>query len=149
MNEPAIPTEKEINVFNSLDERAAIKNFLGKNLEQAERLFRENSTYYQEDLMWMGPVAFHYYVHALIKYICSESSNLDSDIINCFADILGFRIEYQPAELAPVADSLAVVCNYIIKNYEKFDLKEEIYGDLRPRFDAYHKIFLKMLPQVP
>ena len=53
-----LPTAEEINVFDSLDERCAVKNFLGKDLDQAQALFREISLYYQEDLMWMGPKAF-------------------------------------------------------------------------------------------
>ena len=52
-----LPTAEEINVFDSLDERCAVKNFLGKNQEQAHSLFRENFLRYQEDLMWMGPIA--------------------------------------------------------------------------------------------
>ena len=37
-----LPTAEEINVFDSLDERHAVEVFLGKDLEQAEALFREN-----------------------------------------------------------------------------------------------------------
>lgn len=36
------PTEQEINVFDSLDERCAVRSFLGKDADQAQALFREN-----------------------------------------------------------------------------------------------------------
>jgi hypothetical protein len=62
------PSREEINVYDSLDERSACRNFLGKTLDQAEALFRESSLYYQEGLMWMGPVAFRYYIQAAINY---------------------------------------------------------------------------------
>jgi len=55
-----LPTAEEINVFDSLDERCAVKNFLGKDLEQARSLYRENFLKRQEDLMWMGPIAFRF-----------------------------------------------------------------------------------------
>ncbi len=61
-----LPTAAEINVYDSLDERYACKNFLGKNLGEAEELFRENALHYSEDLEWMGPVAFRYYIRAYI-----------------------------------------------------------------------------------
>ena len=42
-----LPTSEEISVFDSLDERCAVKNFFGKNLEQARSLFAENFLRYQ------------------------------------------------------------------------------------------------------
>jgi hypothetical protein len=83
-----IPTRDEINIYNSPDEQCACRNFLGQNLDEAQRLFADNSITYQEDLMWMGPVAFNFYVNAAISYIQSESAKHDSDIIDCFAGIL-------------------------------------------------------------
>src|SRR5580704_9995421 len=74
-----LPTEEEISVFDSLDERWAVIHFLGKDLEQAQALFRENFLHYQEALMWMGPKAFRFYVLAAIKYLLSEESNGNSD----------------------------------------------------------------------
>ena len=58
VTERPIPTANDINVHGSLDEEVACDHFLGKTLDEAEALFRANSLYYQEDLMWMGPRAF-------------------------------------------------------------------------------------------
>ena len=137
-----LPTAKEIDPYDSLDGRAACKNFHGKNLDEAEALFRENSLHYQEDLMWMGPVAFRFYVTAAIRYIQSEAAIGDSDIINCFAGLLEFRLEHESAELAPVARQLAAICGYIVEHYERFDLQPEIYGDVRGRFQVLQRRFL-------
>lgn len=57
-----LPTRQDINVHDSLDERSACEHFLGKSLLEAETLFRENSLYYQEDLMFMGASAFRFYL---------------------------------------------------------------------------------------
>ena len=56
-----LPSQKDINVYDSVDEQSAVKNFLGKDLDEAEALFRER-TFIYEHLMFMGPVAFCLYV---------------------------------------------------------------------------------------
>jgi hypothetical protein len=140
-----LPTAAEINVHDSLDERHACENFLGKSVEEAEVLFRENALFYQEDLMWMGPVAFRFYVESVIRYIQSDAASGDSDAVSCFATVLEFRLEQEPAELVSVGGRLASICGYIIKRYERFDLAPEIYGDVRVRFRTLQQAFLRML----
>lgn len=141
-----LPTAKEINVHDSLDEQHACKIFLGKSIEEAEALFRENAIFYHEDLMWMGPVAFRFYSAAAIRYIRSEAASGDSDAINSLVGVLEFRLEREPpAELIPIAAELASVCDFIIQHYERFDIAPEIYGDIRARFQALGQAFLRML----
>src|SRR5687768_7119908 len=127
------PGAKQINVNDSLDEQWACKHFLGKTVEQAELLFRENALYYQEALGWMGPVAFRYYISAFIRYIQSEHSAGDADAVSCFASILEQRIE-KTRDVSPVAGALADACRYVMKHYDRFDVDQSIYGDLRPRY---------------
>ncbi len=69
MRRESVPSASEINVFDSLDERAAVRYFCGKSLREAEELFRSNSLAYADDLMWMGPKAFAYYLKAASNYI--------------------------------------------------------------------------------
>ncbi|MFO1042272.1 MAG: hypothetical protein U0941_10835 [Planctomycetaceae bacterium] len=138
-----LATRQDINVHDSLDERSACEHFLGKSLEEAEGLFRENSFYYQEDLMFMGASAFRFYVRAVISYIQSEAATGDSDIINCFAGLLEHRAEFESQEL--VAPLLASACRYIIEHYDTFTLTPDIYGDLRPRFQALEQTFLRQI----
>jgi len=137
-----LPTAKEIDPYDGPDGQVACKNFLGKSLAEAEALFRENSLYYQEDLMWMGPVAFRFYVQAAIHYIRSEAATNDSAIASCMADILEFRLEHGASELAPIANQLASLCGYFLEHYERFDLTSESFGNIRARFQALQKTFL-------
>jgi hypothetical protein len=141
------PTAKEIDPYDSLDGRVACKNFLGKNLEEAEALFRDNSVRYQEDLMWMGPIAFRYYVTSAICYIQSEAAAGDSDMINCIAGLLEFRLEHETTQLVPIARQLADVCAYVVEHFERFDLDPEIYGDVRTRCQTLQEAFLRMAEQ--
>lgn len=138
-----LPTREEINVHDSPDERSACERFLGKTLPQAEALFRENALLVQEDLMFMGPRAFCYYVQAAIGYIESDDSSGDADMINCFAGILEHRREQGAGDLSSVAPRLASVCAHIVADYDRFEVAPEVYGDLRPRFRALERAFLR------
>ncbi len=131
-----LPTAREINpIPDDLDGQIAEQHFFGKSLEEVEALFRESSLTYQEDLMFMGPIGFRFYVHAVIRYIKGGAATGDSDIINCIAGLLEHRLLFEAAELIPVSGPLADICAYIVGHYDKFDLSPEIYGDLRPRFE--------------
>lgn len=127
-----LPSEDEINIHNSLDERAASEHFLNKTLEQAEVLFQENSAYYQEDLMWMGSPAFHFYLQAVINYLKSEHSVGDDHLIDCLYEIVVFRSQQEGFLLA--IDRVKEMIAYVIENYEKFDVDENIYGDLLGKY---------------
>jgi hypothetical protein len=130
-----LPNREEINVHDSLDERSACKNFLGKNLDEAEAMFRENFLHYQEDLMWMGPVAFQFYVLAAIRYIRGNKSKGDSDAISCFLGLLQFRLEWEPESLRPVAGELTQACKFVAEHFDRFYVDDEIDGDLRQEFE--------------
>ena len=127
-------------IFRTL---SAEQHFLGKTLEEAEALFRENSLYYQEDLLFMGPIAFRFYVEAAINYLKSESAASNSDMVSCMAGLLENRLEYEASELTPIASRLASLCRYIIDHYERFDVMPEIYGDLRPRYQLLERMFVQ------
>ncbi len=138
----SLPTHQEINVSDSLDERSACKHFPGKNLAEAEALFRQNALFYQEDLMWMGPIAFRYYVTAASRYLESEAATHDSHMVNCFVNLLEFRWQHEPKELTPIAEQLYAICAYLIENCGKFNLGPEL-EHIRPRLDALRETFLK------
>lgn len=123
-----LPTKDEINVHNSLDEISACKHFFNKTLQQAEALFRENSSYYQEDLMWMGIRAFNFYLQAVINYLKSDDSTGDDHLIDCLYEIVMFRLKEK--EFLLVIDRLNEMIDYVIGNYEKFKVDQNVYGDL-------------------
>jgi len=145
MSAKQIPTRNEINVFNSPEEQSACDHFLGKSLDEAQQLFVDNSIYYQEDLMWMGSVAFRFYVEAAIRYIQSPAAKDNSDIVNCFAGDLEFRMECRSKEeLAPVAAQLASACRFVIEHWEFFDVIPEVYAGLKERYLSLEKEFARL-----
>lgn len=132
-----IPTKEEINIFNSPDEASACEHFLGKNLEEAEKMFYENSLYYLEDLMWMGPVAFRFYLEALINYLKSDDSGGDADVINGIYGLLQFRMNEPAFNLS--VERARLMTDYILDSYGKFEVNEAIYGNLLEKFKEIHK----------
>jgi hypothetical protein len=142
-----LPAAIEINpIPEDLDGQHAVRNFLGKSLEEAEALFRESAITYSDDLLVMGESAFRFYVPAAASYIQSEAAMGDSDAVSCFAGLLEHRLEFGAEELAAVAPLLASACRHILQHYESFDITLAIYGDLRPRFRALEQTLLRQMP---
>jgi hypothetical protein len=130
---PGLPTERDINVFDSLDELHAVKNFLGKTLEQAQALFCENFLCYQEDLLFMGPKAFRFYVVAAINYLLSEEANDDPDAASSFCFLIEHRLEYEPTEIIPVGSIIREGILGILNDFDRYGCCE-IYGDVAERY---------------
>lgn len=139
-NPDALPTAEEINVYDSLDERVAVRNFLGKSLLEAEELFRENPWKFSENLMFMGPRAFCFYVRAYANYMRSDSAAYGSDL-RVFLMTVQFRVE---EELEHIRESVPVIQNVvqdILERFEKFeiDLDFEPDRELHEKYVAFHK----------
>ncbi len=139
------PTRQEICPHDDLDGRTACQHFLGKSLEEAEALFSENSIYYQGDLMWMGPVAFRYYLTAVVQFVGSEAATDESDFIAHFAGTLEFRLEYESQELQPVAEQLVALCGYIVAHWSRFEVDSAGYGDVRAQYQTLQQAFARLL----
>jgi hypothetical protein len=128
----SLPTKTDINRHDSLDERLACKNFLGKSLSDVEGMLSENSAAYQEDFMWMGTAGFNYYVSAVNKYLESDSSNDDDQFVFGWLNTVTFRLDNPGDHLDQEKILETVDC--ILRIYDKYSVDEGIYGDLRSEF---------------
>ena len=138
-----LPTSQEINPHpGCLDGQYAVKMFLGKDLHEAEAMFAENGISRQEDLFYMGPRAFAFYFPAALNYLKSNKSENDSDFASSMTGMLEWRLlgEYNDFDdLKPVTAEMLEFVSFIIEHYEKYDVTQEIYGDLRPRLKTLAK----------
>jgi hypothetical protein len=123
-----LPTEDELDIYHSQDERIATEHFLNKTLEQAEKMFRGNGLYYQEDLMWMGPKAFHFYLQAVINYLMSDASANDADFVSALNAVIRFRM--QEEGFLSAVDNVRKLVDYVIDHFDKYGVNSDIYGDL-------------------
>lgn len=137
MNTPRIPTRREINVYDCLDGRHAERNFFGKDLQQAEALFRDNLHGYSEDLMWMGPVAFCYYVEAAATFLLDPTVVADDDDLSAFCTAVEFQLKSHREAIEPARPRLLEVVQKYLREptslRDEFD-DEEMRTDLERRY---------------
>lgn len=147
MNGPisSLPTAAEIDPDDTPDGRYAVRHFLGKTVEEAEKLFGNTiSLTFTEDLDWMGPVGFRYYVYAAILYARNDRSSGDPDFINGFAGCLQRRLESEPAELVSCASYLRDACAHILHHFDRYDADPEIYVGLHAQYEALLSAFTQL-----
>jgi hypothetical protein len=113
-----------------LDQAHAFRNFFGKSLEDAHKLFVQCALSYQEDLVYMPEKPFRYYVRAYIHYMQSEKSRGDSDAANCFLGLVETRLRDHPEWLEANWNQIDPILNRIANQQEEFyDASPSIYGD--------------------
>ena len=130
-----LPILKDISPTKGLqlDEKIALDNFLGKNQEQASKLFFKNALYYSDDLIFMGGKGFAFYFPALLPYIQSVDSNLNSDVVDVLIVIIEARIDRDLDSIKLASTSILEALNYCLENYEKFGVDISIYGNLEKK----------------
>lgn len=113
-----------------LDEKCAVEHFLGKSIDEASLLFKENAFYYGDDLMHMGRIAFAFYLPALKPYLESSESEFDSDIVNHLLGTIRARLEFDAKSICLAKSSILELLGYCLDKYPKFQVDVSIYGDL-------------------
>lgn len=136
-NNMDIPKENEISVYDTLDERKAVDHFLGKSIEQAEQLFIENSIIYQEDLMWMGPKAFNYYLESVLRYLQNPLSRGDDDFVIALVSTFEFRREGEMLDSGE--PKVTAIVEYILSNCSKFELTEDAFRPIKQRLTPFKR----------
>jgi hypothetical protein len=115
-----VPGIEEINIYNDLDSQVAVKNWLGKSIEDAVIMLAKNPLKYQEDLRHMGPVAFRYYLLAVVRFVKSGNSDGDEDFFHSILGVMRERMDacfgYGESELSSVVSML----NHVKNNLGKF-----------------------------
>jgi hypothetical protein len=82
MKEKELPIESDFIVYGDLDEISACQNFLGKTKLEAKEMLISDFLRYQEDFMFMGPVAFNFYIDCLIDALKKDFS-VDNALAFC------------------------------------------------------------------
>jgi hypothetical protein len=119
-----------------LDERHAVRTFLGKTPEQAETMFCQNFLSYQEDLTYMRAPAFRFYVLPAINYLLSEAANGDADAVSTFCYVLESRLKYDADAMTPILPVVLVAIEKILASFDRFECSRDIYGDVPGRYRA-------------
>ena len=137
-----IPTKHEWGSIekNNLDTEWAYKQFAGKSLDDAEKMFRENALYYQEDLISMPSIAFNCYAPVFAKYILSDYAESDSDGASSFLHMIIELLQANRSLAAPETVKVLLDAAKIVSNKQNYyDADIDIYGEFS---ELYNKIIL-------
>jgi len=91
-------------------------------------LFGENSLAYQEDLMWMGPRAFCYYLPAVLEHFRRQS---DPELVGFIVSVLEFRLEHDAADIRASFPAITAICAHLFDQGE-----DDVNPDERKRLHA-------------
>ncbi len=130
-----LPTRLQISPTDGLDldEAWALKNFLGKSFEAAERMFlEEDSFHYIEDLVHMGIEGLRFYLPAAEAYLHIERS-ADECAMDLFVPGLVFVVEsrLQHEGWQAAAAELKSVLMAVTRQRGMYGLDEEHLGRLQ------------------
>jgi hypothetical protein len=129
------PSKQDFGIENNLDVKSTWEHFGGKSLDEAYVVFASNAFYYQEYLMWMDTPAFLFYFPIAVRYIMSESAKGDSDTVSSVAGLLAFRFKCDGVESTrSLFEQIKALCDYVITNYDQFDINFDIYGDVKDKY---------------
>lgn len=148
-NTEPLPTRSEIADENDLDGSHAINSFYGKTLKEAEALIAQgcrdsNPLTYTEDLLWMEPVGFRFYVRAAIAVCLSDDATGECDFISSMAGTISLWDQQHPGELAPCARLLADFCSAVVTQFERYDADPGIYTGLREKYEHLGHHFTRL-----
>ena len=123
---------------DNLDAEWAFKQFAGKSLDDAEKMFRENAFYYQEDLISKPTIAFNCYAQVIAKYILSDYAKSDSDGASSFLHMVIESIQASRSRATPETEKVLLHAAKIVSIKQNFyDADIDIYGEFS---ELYNKI---------
>ncbi len=130
-----LPTACEINpIPDDLDGKVALDHFLGKSHHEAVALFADAFEIYQEDLMFMGPIAFCFYLPAAIQYADSPDAATDAYVAGTMLMVMKHRWEFDRKAIDSVRESMLRYCEGVLERLATIDVDRNVDGDLGSSF---------------
>jgi len=118
----ALPSASDFNVYNTLDEMAACKNFLGKTIAEAEQMLSKLPDYHYADFAYMGPKAFEFYMQAAIN--CVKVAT-DDAVIGAMHTAISMRVDAKDLTLG--TERVLEMIDYIIEHFDQFKGEDDLY----------------------
>ena len=133
--ESPLPTETDFDPFSGdLDAQHAWRVFGNLSLHEAYAKFCKLPEVHQEDFMFMGCRAFHYYFPVVEEYLRNAQATDQWD--DCSADILGScvaaQFDWKGAALSePLRQRIRSLCDFVLENVERLALSSEVQERVR------------------
>ena len=141
-----VPTEEDWGNWRAdLDQAYAHRIFAGKSLKDILPLFEENVIERTDELRFMPPVPFRYYVIGFRDYVTSErvfrTEHEVSDAASCFLGLILDKLENEPDTIIPIMPHLMPAAEYVARNQAKFDASVDIYGSFLDKLARVHALY--------
>ncbi len=145
--ERAIPGVKEwAGDPNDLDLQYARKVYFGKSREEAMELFPNNPLTTVDEIRWMPPEPFRYYLSAFAAYLSRKETLKDimaSDAASSFLNLVAEKLTEVPQIIAPVLPEILPVAEYVAQNQDLFEADVDIYGNFQEKYEQIRELAAK------
>lgn len=140
-----LPTEQEINPWGDVtDGWVAVCNLLGKSTDQAANLLVENSDDYAEDYLWMGPVAFCYYIGALNQYLGSADSDGDFEFAYSTIQLFCSRVADDQEQVKSAIPQMLRFCRVTVASFHRLGVPGKYEGRIARRVQELESAIAKL-----
>lgn len=133
-----LPRKEDINVYDSLDERSAVKEFYGKTREQIFEELTDGYQHMQESLAFMGPVGFAYYAPAWERLFTHFNQAEELEVIvewtRCIISIRCISLDTETPESIAAMHRMLDCCEafYHSDTYLNYFEEARMYGYADP-----------------
>ncbi len=133
----SLPTASDINPHDDLDGRCAQDHFLGKSVRDAVELFATNGGAV-EDLMWMGPRAFVFYVPSALLYLESDvaAGGDDWGVVDALPETIAFRLDHEATTICEAWPTIERLCTYVLAHSGRLCRASEDRAGLEAKYRA-------------
>jgi hypothetical protein len=149
MQENRVPTEADWGDYKAdLDQKWAHDMFAGHTNNEMRQRFCENVLEATEDLRWMPPIPFRYYVIGFRDFVLArefQPGDDGSDAASCFINLVQQKLDGQRDYIVPIMPELLAALHYITENQGSYGAAVEIYGDFRERLQQIEYLYAQQI----
>jgi len=131
-----VPTEAEWGNYQAdLDKEYAHKMFSGRTNEEMIPLFQRNVIERTDELRWMPPIPFRYYMLGFRDCVLAGKfeETWAADAASCFFGLVEEKLANEPNHILPIMGELLPAVRHIGHNQSSFDADEDIYGNFEEK----------------
>ena len=138
-----LPRKEDINVYDSLDERSAVKEFYGLTRDQIFKELISGYQHMQESLAFMGPVGFAYYAPAWERLFTHFDDAEELEVVvqwtRCIISIRCISMDTETPESIAAMHRMLGLCEdfYHSEAYLNYNIEEaRMYGYAESLIDS-------------
>jgi hypothetical protein len=137
-----VPDESDWGDWKSdLDQSDAHRVFSGKTVQEVRHEFAMHPIERADNLRFMPPVPFQYYICAFKDFLLSSDSKGHGDAASSYLRLLEDKLTNDPAIVMAVMPSLLPSVDSIAERQAFYEADEDIYGSFSEIRDRLHRAY--------